>query len=451
MSNIFFTADGRKLNLERFGDVTPTQPSQPTQPVVQPPAVQSAKELEDSLRLKGNLSLDGTIRAGRFLMADGSEMKTVVNEQKVMALPETVSFDAQGNMTVGNKVNNNKLRLSNQWSEFASNEGAEISNDTKDYKTLMIVGNKSAGGTRSVGVWDKLTVHGQLCVSDKCVDKNSFGASSNTFSKGDGWGSVININAPVQPESLYSLNFGDGKNVHERQAGMGYVKGQPSVVGNARGTLATHIHQDDDWQLYSSGWNPLLSVKGGTGNTRVKGQLVVDGVAPLSEPNGQLRISNNGIMFGGPNNKDKEVNSAQISAGLHQANSLNIVGMSSAKGHQDRRVDMWAEGGFNVNGPINTGNKITATGGINNMVDNRNDDQPPSWYRRQGVGEYTEFKGNRNWAGLPPTFHYVKTIVPWGDNSGGAVKQIAYSDDGVRYRIGNDNNWTQWFWIGRMA
>lgn len=39
---------------------------------------------------------------------------------------------------------------------------AEISNDTNAYKTLMIVGNKSAGGVRKVGIWDELNVNGTL-------------------------------------------------------------------------------------------------------------------------------------------------------------------------------------------------------------------------------------------------------------------------------------------------
>ncbi|HEX5872182.1 MAG TPA: hypothetical protein VFY65_17250, partial [Longimicrobium sp.] len=37
---------------------------------------------------------------------------------------------------------------------------AEISNDTKDYKTLMILGNRSAGIGRRVSVWDRLEVNG---------------------------------------------------------------------------------------------------------------------------------------------------------------------------------------------------------------------------------------------------------------------------------------------------
>ena len=84
------------------------------------------------------------------------------------------------------------------------------------------------------------------------------------------------------------------------------------------------------------------------------------GAGDITGPNGQMKISRQGIMFGGPNN-GKEVNSAQISAGLHHPNSLNIVGMSSGKGHQDRRVDMWAEGGLHVHGHINTGGEVKCT------------------------------------------------------------------------------------------
>jgi hypothetical protein len=115
MSNFFYTADGRKINVENFGDVAP--PVQPSQPALPKETV-----IDDSLRLKGNLSLDGAIRAGKYLMADGSEMKTIVNERKVLALPEKVTFDAQGNMktegsvgaagfTVGGGQNINKYSL----------------------------------------------------------------------------------------------------------------------------------------------------------------------------------------------------------------------------------------------------------------------------------------------------------------------------------------------------
>ena len=71
--------------------------------------------------------------------------------------------------------------------------------------------------------------------------------------------------------------------------------------------------------------------------------------AKIQNPNGQLKMNNQGIQFGGPNN-DREINSAQISAGLHTPDSLNIVGMASNNDGQTRKIEMWAEGGFKVNG-----------------------------------------------------------------------------------------------------
>jgi hypothetical protein len=42
---------------------------------------------------------------------------------------------------------------------------AEITNDTTGYKTLMILGNRSAGLGRRVSVWDRLEVNGVLAVT----------------------------------------------------------------------------------------------------------------------------------------------------------------------------------------------------------------------------------------------------------------------------------------------
>ena len=83
-----------------------------------------------------------------------------------------------------------KIRLSKSWSGYPdkATDQAEISNDTGLKKKLMIVGNKSSG-TRKVGVWDHLDVHGnqgitgslavngnvkgkRLCIGGTCVDEN---------------------------------------------------------------------------------------------------------------------------------------------------------------------------------------------------------------------------------------------------------------------------------------
>ncbi|MBL8485082.1 MAG: tail fiber domain-containing protein [Rhodocyclaceae bacterium] len=64
-------------------------------------------------------------------------------------------------------MDTNPIRLSTRWSGFPDprTNGAEIANDTETYKTLMIIGNKSAGDVRRVAVWDRLDVNGTLFVS----------------------------------------------------------------------------------------------------------------------------------------------------------------------------------------------------------------------------------------------------------------------------------------------
>lgn len=61
-------------------------------------------------------------------------------------------------------TNSNPLRFTANWSGFTDlgSNHAEISNDTNQNKTLMLVGNKSAGGPRRVSVWDRLEVNGSF-------------------------------------------------------------------------------------------------------------------------------------------------------------------------------------------------------------------------------------------------------------------------------------------------
>jgi len=92
-----------------------------------------------------------------------------------------ISLMASGNVGIGTLNPNDKLdvsgwmrvlsgsnplRFTSSWSGFpdqAINQ-AEICNDTSQYKSLMIVGNRS-GGSRKVSIWDKLDVNGNLQVN----------------------------------------------------------------------------------------------------------------------------------------------------------------------------------------------------------------------------------------------------------------------------------------------
>jgi len=82
------------------------------------------------------------------------------------------SLDVAGNVRI--LSGSNPIRFTSAWSGFADpfktlSNHAEIANDTVGFKTLMIVGNTSAGGVlwsgafeRRVGVWDRLDVNGEL-------------------------------------------------------------------------------------------------------------------------------------------------------------------------------------------------------------------------------------------------------------------------------------------------
>jgi hypothetical protein len=69
-------------------------------------------------------------------------------------------LDVAGNVQI--LTGSNPIRFTAGWTGFPSSvaNGAEISNDTSTYRTLMIVGNYSAGLGRRVSVWDRLEVNG---------------------------------------------------------------------------------------------------------------------------------------------------------------------------------------------------------------------------------------------------------------------------------------------------
>lgn len=102
------------------------------------------------------------------------------------------------------------------------------------------------------------------------------GLQTLSLNGGGDWVPTLAINAPVADSSLYSIYFGNSSNVHDQtggQCGIGYISTNKNIGGTRDRTLATHIPSQNDITYYSSGWDPLFSVKGGTGNTHVKGSL----------------------------------------------------------------------------------------------------------------------------------------------------------------------------------
>jgi hypothetical protein len=124
----------------------------------------------------------------------------------------------------------NPIRVSSGWTAFPDpvTNKAEISNDIGTYKTLMIVGNRSAGLGRRVSVWDRLEVNGTLVVT------------GNAFKPGGGWWSAtsdIRLKKSVRhlKGALEKLS---------RLRGVGFEWKQPEMQGNLTGPQMGLIAQE---------------------------------------------------------------------------------------------------------------------------------------------------------------------------------------------------------------
>jgi hypothetical protein len=210
-----------------------------------------------------------------------------------------------------------------------------------------------AGGQDCVLPTDKkhfrLTKSQKLCMGDSCFGVNEFrnmGKGGGSARAGAASGPILNvkghIDTPLVKVGAHNINHPDD------------VDG---AVYRADGQL--QIATDD-----------LVRVRHiGSKQTGIQFDAR-PGAGDINNPNGQMKITRQGIMFGGPN-ADREVNSGQISAGLHIPNSLNIVGMSKDKGSASRRVDVWAEGGHHVHGWQHTSGHISTGGDIHMGGDNQ--------------------------------------------------------------------------------
>ncbi len=98
------------------------------------------------------------------------------------AAPED-KLDVKGGMRILSGTN--PIRFTSGWSGFPDQavNRAEICNDTANYKSLMIVGNRSGGSGRKVSVWDRLDVNGLLNVNGDiqtlCAIVPSVGSGEN--------------------------------------------------------------------------------------------------------------------------------------------------------------------------------------------------------------------------------------------------------------------------------
>jgi hypothetical protein len=131
---------------------------------------------------------------------------------------------------------------------------------------------------------------------------------------------------------------------------------QETVISSTDGTTTgTYIAS------YSN--HPLLFGTNAGSSATAKVRIEADQV---STPISTMKIGPGGILWGG-NNSGKEINSCQISAGYHLANSMNFVGMSTGTGSSDRRMDFWVEGGAFFRGTLTATGDIVAYGSTSDI------------------------------------------------------------------------------------
>jgi hypothetical protein len=234
-----------------------------------------------------------------------------------------------------------------KWTELTQDQKTELANTLKTFPELK--GPKGDKGDK--GDQGNPGVSNPQEVADLLKGDNTFMSSlGNKVAINAGLSAsvatAINANQTVQTSLTTKLTenttFGNvianlltTNNTYKNR-----LKGEPGNIGDEN-ALKTALQPKTLW--CADGTCTLQS-------PNKMGSFEISGgdVEQIKGPNGNLKINKHGIMFGGANNKT-EFNSAQISAGIHEANSLNIVGMSNSAGG-NRRVHVWAEGGFIVNG-----------------------------------------------------------------------------------------------------
>jgi len=356
---MFYTTCGKKFNLENFGDI----------PML---SQLTTKTLDDSLRLKGNLSLDGTIRASRYLMEDGSDMKLSSSQS---GLPNNVSFDTQGNMNMNGNMNTTGTIKASKYlmadgSEMKS--GGSVQSGLPSNVSFDAQGNMNTTGTIKASKY--LMADGSEMKTSSSTQSGlpstvSFDARGNMIMNGG-----LDMNGPINIKNAINISGGEATKIQNPdgnlrmnnqgiQFGGGNIKRQ---INSAQITAGMHIpdslnivgmHSKDNYEedrkvhmWAESGFNVFGGINVAANPNPAANQSV--NTAKIKNPDGKLKINNQGIQFGGPNVAGRETNSAQISAGLHVPDSLNIVGMSSDGSESNRKVDMWADSGFTVRGPM---------------------------------------------------------------------------------------------------
>jgi hypothetical protein len=178
------------------------------------------------------------------------------------------------------------------WSTYGTGAGgAAIYNDSGTYKTLMIVGNNSAGGARNVGIWDNLNVNGAITANGVavCLQNGTNCPGNSAPSQWTTNGSSIYYNG-AQVEAINPQNINYGVNFRASSSGTGNsdgvhiafnkynVKAWTVGILNGGGVGTFSINEDGDITGFGT---PRLTIANG-GNV---------GIGTASPTDGKLQVA----------------------------------------------------------------------------------------------------------------------------------------------------------------
>ena len=113
---------------------------------------------------------DSGLRLASFMYYEGANNCFTIGRD--MGWGAISAVNIQGSLQVNGQTNSltdtNPIRFTTTWTGIPDDKTnwAEICNDTITNKTLIIIGNKSNGGGRRVGIWDILEVNGSFQVNN---------------------------------------------------------------------------------------------------------------------------------------------------------------------------------------------------------------------------------------------------------------------------------------------
>lgn len=294
------------------------------------------KEFAESIRMEGpvlfgfNRGLLGISANGQKPVLSwhtfGEEALSKTGVGIGSAYPTEDKLDVDGSMRI--LGGSNPVRFTAAWTGFpdATINQAEISNDTTNYRTLMLVGNQSAGQGRKVAVWDRLDVNGFLYVNGSMQISQALIPSAGNANNG--------IIFPFDPGG----GSGDGA----------WLKYYPRSGEICTFEIGTSNDRDDNISLIPSG-------NVGVGTLVPGEKLDVSGWTRIMSGTNPIRFTSSWSGF-----PDTAANQAEICNDTGTYKTLMIVGNKS--GGQGRKVSIWDR--LDVNGSLQVNGNIKVDGAI---------------------------------------------------------------------------------------